>query len=333
MAACTVFWRIAGQTQYKVIKGTQDKDSVPWSDLVEQIKLKMVIPMGYSLLLRDGKGRLLEEKAPVTNATRVTVHEISNRMRDAIEQYLTLDDLYTTTPDPVVATPATKPAASPEKPRAAQLASRGSRSSAHQAPAPPVVTIPGELLCPLSKVLLDDAVLLTCCGNTVSQSAVTPLPAQCPMCMADKVVTVPDGRVRRMVKRHKEKVAAAQQQAREHFEMTLSKAKQKTALAQQAAEASNPPSSSDKPQTHTLQSLLKQQQQQVRQHQQAQPEGSDRERQDNPPGLDTAEQPQRAQPAELGDDPSINSIQQLQMLLKKKRARDDPLADQPPAKK
>eukprot|EP00754_Rhynchopus_humris_P003998 Rhum_TRINITY_DN12070_c0_g1::Rhum_TRINITY_DN12070_c0_g1_i1::g.48916::m.48916 len=209
MSECVVTWGLTGDDSFETSRTASE--TLKLSELLKQIRSKMNVSKAQTVMVRDDKGRVLDESASVADGSHLTVQILSVGLNKTVHKYMTLDSLFDVPPrqaaqaaheQPATATPAAAASATSAAPAAAtpQPSEPSRKRPRPGAAAPSSNPIPTDLLCPVSDVLLVDAVLLTCCENTVSKSCLAGKP-MCPLCNAPSPISAPDKRVQRMAKK------------------------------------------------------------------------------------------------------------------------------------
>ena len=198
MGECTVTWGLAGdQDSLEVARGTGS--SISSTELLDDIQKKVAPGKNVVAIVRDVEGKQVVEGLQIPGGTHLSVQRISKQMHEEIARYMSLDSLLEPAPRVLPNTYAME--VDQGDVQQGSLPPAGQFQQYHEPQAPDVSMVPPELLCPVTRNLLTDAVALTCCNNTISKSCF--LPGQpCPVCGATTSIAPPDKRVRRLAQKY-----------------------------------------------------------------------------------------------------------------------------------
>eukprot|EP01061_Rhynchopus_euleeides_P039795 TRINITY_DN68241_c0_g1_i1.p1 TRINITY_DN68241_c0_g1~~TRINITY_DN68241_c0_g1_i1.p1 ORF type:complete len:208 (+),score=72.84 TRINITY_DN68241_c0_g1_i1:33-626(+) len=193
MGECTVTWGLAGDhDSFEVARGSGS--SISSTELLKDIRQRVAASSSYVAVVRDVEGKQVDEDLQIPGGTHLTVQRITADTASTVKRYMTLDSLFEAPPREV------EPPQSMEVDQAAP-ADGSAQAAPAQPPAPDMSLVPSDLLCPVTKRLLTDAVTLTCCMNTISKTCYRP-GEPCPMCRATTSIAPPDKRIRRLAQKY-----------------------------------------------------------------------------------------------------------------------------------
>ena len=193
--ACTINWQIRGKDEKATLTG-ESVDGIPFAEVMSQLRTNLSTPEGFEILITNSETGNIIRAGSIPNGATVSVQGVSSVISRKAEAYKSLDDLFKRSPRITVPDETDLNMINNDQVQQTQFPVLAELSKEHNG-----------LYCPISSVLLIDAIIVSCCGNTCSKAAIrADLP--CPFCKSDTPELVPDARVRRLAKKHQEEEQA-----------------------------------------------------------------------------------------------------------------------------